>query len=52
MFMDRHKIEETTISGERLRKEILRLYKVNCSRRTVERIVEELGLGKKGGDKY
>lgn len=50
-FIVHRKIEEPNISGERLRIEILRLYKVDCSRRTVERIVEQLGLGKKGGHK-
>lgn len=48
-FIVHRKIEEPNISGESLRTEILRLYKVSCSRRTVERIVEELGLGKKKG---
>lgn len=51
-FIAHRKSEEPNISGESLRLEILRLYKVDCSRRTVERIVEQLGLGKKGGRKY
>ena len=51
-FIAHRKIEEPNVSGESLRKEILRLYKVDCSRRTVERIVEQLGLGKKGGHIY
>ena len=50
-FIVHRKIEEPNISGESLRIEIFRLYKVDCSRRTVERIVEQLGLGKKGGHK-
>ena len=51
-YVAQRKIEEPGLSGEKLRKEILRIYKVECSRRTVERIVEQLGLGKKGGLKY
>jgi transposase len=51
-FIAHRKIEEPTISGEDLRVEILRLYKVACSRRTVERIVEHLGLGKKGRHRH
>ena len=51
-FIVHRKIEEPNISGESLRIEIQRLYKVDCSRRTIERIVERLGLGKKGGHKY
>ena len=46
------KMEEPGLSGEELRKEIFKIYKVECSRRTVERIVEQLGFGKKGGLKY
>lgn len=47
-FIAHRKIEDSSLSGEALRMEILRLYKIDCSRRTVERIVEQLGLGKKG----
>jgi hypothetical protein len=43
-----HKLEQPKISGEDLRQEIQRLYHVDCSRRTVERIVEKLGLTKRG----
>ena len=46
------KMEEPGLSGEEQRKEIFKIYKVECSRRTVERIVEQLGFGKKGGLKY
>ena len=47
-FVVHRKLEQPTLSGEELRKEILTLYKVDCSRRTVERIVEKVGVGKKG----
>lgn len=47
-FMIHRKIEEPKISGEKLRHEIRHIYNVDCSRRTVERIVEKLGLTKKG----
>lgn len=48
-FIVHRKLEQPKLSGEDLRKEILLLYKVDCSRRTVERIVEKVGVGKKGG---
>ncbi|MBW2370582.1 MAG: hypothetical protein JRH15_22145 [Deltaproteobacteria bacterium] len=48
-FIVHRKMEQTGLSGERLRQEIQELYKVDCSRRTVERIVENLGLSKKRG---
>ena len=47
-FIVHRKVEQSTISGERLRQEIQKIYHVDCSRRTVERIVEKLGLTKKG----
>jgi transposase len=47
-FIVHRKLEEPKISGENLRQEIQRLYNVKCSRRTVERIVEKLGLVKRG----
>ena len=47
-FIVHRKIEENQLSGENLRKEIKRLYNVDCSRRTVERIVENLELPKRG----
>lgn len=47
-FITHRKLEEPGISGEKLRQEIKRVYNVDCSRRTVERIVEKLGLTKKG----
>ena len=47
-FIAHRKMEKAGLSGEKLRQEIQKLYKVDCSRRTVERIVENLGLSKKG----
>lgn len=47
-FIVHRKLEEPKLSGERLRKEILMLHKVDCSRRTVERIIEKIGFGKGG----
>ena len=47
-FIIHRKLEQPHLSGENLRQEILHLYKVDCSRRTVERIVEKAGLSKKG----
>ncbi len=47
-FIVQRKMQQATISGESLRKEIQRRYGVKCSRRTVERIVRGLGLEKKG----
>lgn len=47
-FIVHRKLEQPRLSGEELSKEILRLYKVDCSRRTVERIVAKVGVGKGG----
>jgi|SRR3990172_4353365 len=47
-FIVQRKIEDPGLSGEDLRKEILRVYEVDCSRRTVERILQKTGLEKKG----
>jgi hypothetical protein len=47
-FIVHRKIEQPTISGENLRQELQKLYNVDCSRRTVERIVQKLKLTKKG----
>jgi transposase len=47
-FIVHRKIEEPKLSGENLRQEIQRFYNVDCSRRTVERIVEKPGLPKRG----
>lgn len=47
-FIVHRKMDEPGLSGESLRKEILDRYHVDCSRRTVERTVQKLGLEKKG----
>lgn len=47
-FIAHRKMERPEISGEKLRQEIQGIYKVDCSRRTVERIIVNLGLSKKG----
>lgn len=47
-FIVHRKLELPQMSGEDLRKEIRRIYKVDCSCRTVERIIAKVGL-KKGG---
>lgn len=47
-FIVHRKLENQNLSGEDLHKEILELFKVDCSRRTVERLVEKIGVGKKG----
>ena len=47
-FIVHRKMEKPQLSGEALRKEILQQYSIDCSRRTTERIIEKLGLGKKG----
>lgn len=48
-FIVHRKIENPGLSGEALREEILRFYRVNCSSRTVNRVIEKLGLSKKRG---
>ncbi len=47
-FIVHQKIDNPKLSGEDLRNRIRKLYKIDCSRRTVERIIEKAGLGKKG----
>lgn len=47
-FIVHRKLEQPQLSGEQLRKEILQRYKVACSRRTVERIIEKVGAGRRG----
>jgi hypothetical protein len=47
-FIVHRRIDNPNLSGDDLRKEILKLYKIDCSRRTVERVIERAGLGKKG----
>jgi len=47
-FIVHRKMEEPRLSGKALRKEILHQYSIDCSGRTVERIIEKLGMEKKG----
>lgn len=47
-FIIHRKMTEPQLTGEELRKELKSIYQVECSRRTVERIIEKLQLGKKG----
>lgn len=47
-FIVYRKLEDATVSGETLRGEIQDLFKVDCSRRTVERIVEKSRVGRGG----
>ena len=47
-FIIQRRIQNSNLSGEDLRQEVHKNYKVECSRRSVERIVEKFGLGKKG----
>lgn len=47
-FIIHRKISEPSLTGEDLRKELKNIYQVDCSRRTVERVIEKLQLGKKG----
>ena len=47
-FILHRKINSPNLSGEDLRKEILKIHKLDCSRRTVERVIEKSGVGKKG----
>lgn len=48
-FITHRRLQEPKVSGEQLRKEVHENYGVECSRRTVERIIETLGLGSKRG---
>jgi hypothetical protein len=40
---------EPNLTGEDLRNESKTIYQVDCSRRTVERIIKKLEIGKRGG---
>lgn len=49
-FIVHRKLEDPKVSGDILREEIHKRYMVDCSRRTVERVLENVGLGAgKGG---
>lgn len=47
-YLIHRKMVEPQITGDDLRKEICEVYQVECSRRTVERALKKLGLGKRG----
>jgi len=47
-FIVHRKMTKPSLTGEDLRNEIKTTYQVECSRRTVERIIERLELGKRG----
>lgn len=47
-YIIHRKMTEPNLTGEDLRKELKTTFQVKCSRRTVERIIEKLELGKKG----
>jgi len=46
-YIAMEKVKRPKTSGDTLRKEIEKLYQVECSTRTVERVLEKAGLGKK-----
>jgi hypothetical protein len=47
-FIIHRKMTTPNLTGEDLRNELKTVYQVECSRRTVERIIRKLELGKKG----
>jgi transposase len=47
-YLIHRKMAEPQLTGVMLRKEICEVYQVECSRRTVERALKKLGLGKRG----
>lgn len=47
-FIIHRKMTTPSLTGEDLRNEIKTSYQVECSRRTVERIIERLEVGKRG----
>jgi hypothetical protein len=47
-FIVHRKMADPNITGENLRKELAAAYQMECSKRTVERVVEKLRLGKRG----
>lgn len=48
-FIIHKKLEEPKLSGDNICKQIKKNYHVKCSTRTVERIIEKFGFGKKKG---
>ncbi len=47
-YLIHRKMAEPQLTSEDLRKEIWETHQVECSRRTVERVLKKLGLGKRG----
>lgn len=47
-FIIHRKMTQPDLTGDDLRAELYGLYQVECSRRTVERVMKKLELGKKG----
>lgn len=47
-FIVQRKLADSELTGEALREEIRASFGVDCSRRTVERVVEKLQVGKRG----
>jgi len=47
-FIVHEKMKNPKVSADNLRKQIQKHYNVKCSIRTVERVVEKVGVGKKG----
>lgn len=47
-FIIHRKMTAPDLTGEDLRKELLDIYRVDCSRRTVERVIEKLEIGERG----
>jgi transposase len=47
-FIVQRKMSQPELTGEDLRQEIQATFRVACSRRTVERIIEKVKVGKKG----
>lgn len=48
-FIIHKKLEKPKLSGDNICKQIKKIYHVECSTRTVERIIEKFGFGKKRG---
>lgn len=48
-FIIHRKMAKPSLTGKELCNELKITYQVECSRRTVERIIEKLALGKRGG---
>jgi transposase len=47
-FLLQRKLSDAKLTGEQLRQQLLATFQVDCSRRTVERLLEQLPLPKRG----